>query len=151
MLLTRFSLYACVLLALSQLAACDDPLSPRDVAGTYVLRLVRGETLPAVLSEGTSWQRQVLADTLRLNADGTGSEVWLLEYTGQHASESGRLESPILFEVNDGRLEGWYLCPVDAFCLPIAPPLRGNFTRGGVRIEVGFFGEMPLEFVRIDR
>lgn len=151
MLLPRAARYAFALLALCQLAACDDPLSPRDVAGTYVLRLVRGQMLPAVLSQSEGWQRRVLADTLRLNADGTGSEVWLLEYTGQYASESGRSERPLLFEVHDGRLEGAYLCPASGFCLTDAQSLRGSFTRAGLRLEVALFGEVPLEFVRVDR
>jgi len=151
MLLTRFALHAGVLIALFQLAACDDPLRPRDVAGTYVLQLVRGQTLPAVLGEGERWQRRVLADTLRLNADGTGSETWILEYTGDYASESGRLEVPFVFEINDGRLEGWYLCTAEAFCLPVVQPLRGGFRRGGARLDAALFGEAPLEFVRVDR
>lgn len=132
------------------LAACDDPLSPRDVAGTYVLRSVRGQPVPAVLGDGEGWQRRLLADTLRLNADGTGSEALLLEYTGQYASESGRSDWPLLFDVNDGRLEGAYLCPANLLCLDVAAPLRGRFTRTGLQLEVGYFGDVPLEFVRVD-
>jgi hypothetical protein len=138
-----------VLAALLSTTACDDPLRPEDVAGTYVLRTVRGDALPAFFWEGDQTQLRVLADTLRLHADGTGNEVWLLEYTGQHASESGRTESALQFGVVDGRLEGGYSC--SAFCLTVFQPIEGEFTRNGLRIDVAKYAAGPLEFVRVDQ
>ena len=146
--LPRRARLASTVLALFVLVACDDPLGPRDVAGTYVLRLARGQTLPAVLWETDRTKLRVFADTLRLNADGTGTEIWVLEVIGQYASESGRSEEQLGFEVRDGRLEGAYLCP--GFCLAAAESLRGEFTRGGLRLDVAMHGGTPLEFVRVD-
>lgn len=150
MQIRRATCLLAVSFAITPLGACDDPLRPRDVAGTYVLRSLRGEQPPAVLGAAGNGQLIILADTLRLNADGTGSEIWLLQYTGQYAAESGRLEVPILFEIHDGRLEGVYLCPVERFCLPVAPPLQGDFTRDGLVLAVGRHGEGPFDFRRID-
>jgi hypothetical protein len=134
--------------ALAAVTACADagPFGPQDVAGTYVLRTVRGEPLPAVLWEGDITLR-VWADTLRLNADGTGSETWLLEYSGQYVWGPGRSENALQFEVRDGRLEGTYVC--SGFCLAVVRPIRGVFTDTGLRLDVAMHGGEPLEFDRI--
>ena len=149
MLSLRLTHFALLLAALA-VTACDDPLGPHDVAGTYVLRSVRDEPLPAVLWETDHTQLRVLADTLRLNTDGTGAEIWVLEFVGAHASESGRSEWAVQFEVREGRLEGSYVCPA-SFCLTVFEPLRGEFTRMGLRLDVAKHGGGPLEFVRADR
>jgi hypothetical protein len=132
--------------ALAAVTACADPLAigPEDVAGTYVLRTVRGEPLPAVFWESDVTQLRVLADTLRLNADGTGNEVWVLEFSGQYASGPGRSESALQFQLRDGRLEGAYLC--SGFCLGVVQPIRGELTSSGLRLHVAKHGDGPLEF-----
>jgi hypothetical protein len=150
MRIRRSATVVTVIVAIASLSACDDPVRPWDIGRTYVLRAARGQQLPAVLGAAGDGQLIVLADTLRLNRDGTGGEVWLLQYTGQYAAESGRLEVPILFEIRGDRLEGVYLCPVDKFCLPVAAPLRGEFTRDGLVLGVSRHGEGPFEFQRVD-
>src|SRR5688500_17112127 len=45
----RFASLLAAMVAIATLSACDDPLRPGDVAGTYVLRSMRGQELPAVL------------------------------------------------------------------------------------------------------
>jgi hypothetical protein len=137
-----------VAVALTAVTACaDDPFGPQDVAGAYVLRTVRGEPIPAVFWESDVTQLWVLADTLRLNADGTGSEIWLLEFKGQYASGPGRSESALQFQLRDGRLEGAYVC--SGFCLAVVVPIRGVFTGSGLRLDIAKHGEGPLEFDRI--
>jgi hypothetical protein len=149
--LRRHTRLASAVLALLAFTACDDdPLRPEDAAGAYVLRTVRGEPLPAVLWEGDGMQFRVLADTLHLNADGTGREIWLLELSGQRAAQSSRLERPLQFEIRDGRLEGTYLCPPSLYCLGVVQYLRGWFTSEGLRLDVAMHGEGPFEFVRAD-
>jgi hypothetical protein len=135
-------------IALAAVTACSDadPFGPQDIAGAYVLRTVRGEPLPAVFWESDATRLRVFADTLRLNADGTGSEVWLLEYSGQYASGPGRSESALQFAIRDGRLEGAYVC--SGFCLAVVMPIRGVFTESGLRLDVAKYGEGPLEFER---
>lgn len=131
--------------------ACDDPLRPRDVAGTYVLRTVRGDPLPALLWEFGGARLRVLADTLVLNADGTGYEVSHTELTDQVRTTAGRSESLLRFEVRDGRLEGSYFCPPEAPCLDILEVLRGEFTPTGLRLDVLKRAAGPLLFDRAGR
>ena len=133
--------------ALAAGVACDDdPLSPEDVAGTYVLSTLRGESLPAVLWETATSQARLVADTLRLNADGTGAEIAVYEFTGTLEPESGRSEELLQFEIRGGRLEGAYICT--GFCLAVVRPIRGVFTPEGLRLEVGRHGDGPIDFVR---
>src|SRR5512145_681788 len=66
------------LLALPSLA-CESSLSPDAVAGTYVLRRVGGDLLPAVLYTTEYSRVRVWADTLVFRADGQGTRSSLLE------------------------------------------------------------------------
>jgi hypothetical protein len=136
--------------ALAFATACGDaePFGPEDVAATYVLRTVRGEPLPAVLVESDIALLRVWADTLRLNADGTGLEISLLEWTGQFASGPSRSENEFRFEVRDGRLEGVYICR--GYCLGVVRPIRGVFTSSGLVLDIAMnHVDGPLEFERI--
>jgi hypothetical protein len=131
--------------------ACDDPLRPKDVAGTYVLRTVRNDPLPAVLWESDGASLRILADTLVLNADGTGYEVSHLEFTTQLQTTAARSESPLTFAVRDGRLEGSYSCAPGTACLGILLLLRGELTPIGLRLDVGKDRVGPLFFHRATR
>ncbi|MGQ0712893.1 MAG: hypothetical protein ACT4PJ_04080 [Gemmatimonadaceae bacterium] len=128
--------------------ACDDPLGPEDVAGTYVLRTLRGEALPTVIWESETTVGRLVADTLRLNADGTGIEISHREITGDLGTRSERSESELQFEIRDDRIEGAYICR--GLCLGVIIPIRGELTRDGLRLEVGRHGPGPIDFVRVD-
>jgi hypothetical protein len=136
---------------LSVSVACDDPLRPKDVAGTYVLRSVRGDPLPALLWESDGARLRMVADTLVLNADGTGYEVSHLEFTNALHTTAGRHESPFTFAIRDGRLEGSYFCPPEVACLGILLLLRGEFTPTGLRLDAGQDRAGPLVFDRAYR
>jgi hypothetical protein len=140
-----------ILVASITLGACDDPFRPGDAAGTYVLRSVRGEPVPAFFWQSDQAQMRVVADTLRLNADGTGSEVWHLEVIQPLRTTASRVEVPLRFEVQGDRLEGVYLCPPGAACLAIIEPIRGEFTGAGLRLDVAKFSAGPLLFERSER
>jgi hypothetical protein len=131
--------------------ACDDPLRPKNVAGTYVLRTVRGDPLPVVLWESGGARLRILADTLVLNADGTGYEVSHLEFTNQLQTTAGRSESPLTFAVRDGRLQGSYSCAPGTACLGILLLLRGELTPTGLRLDAGKDRAGPLFFDRASR
>ena len=132
-------------------ASCDDPLRPEDVTGTYVLRAVRGDPVPGLVWQAEGASMRVLADTLLLNADGTGLEVWHIQFTNQLGTTTGRSERPLRFELHDDRLEGAYLCEAGAACLAMIEPLRGQFTRAGLRLDVGKHSSGPLLFERSSR
>src|SRR5258705_6670210 len=63
------------------LAACGSPFGPNDVAGTYALRRVAGDSLPTVLYENQYVSVRVFADTLRFTADQRGALVTIREIT----------------------------------------------------------------------
>lgn len=140
-----------VVVACASPGACDDPFRPGDGPGTYVLHSVGWDPLPAFFWQSDQGQMRVMADTLRLNADGTGSEVWHLEFIQPLRTTASRYEVPLTFEVQGDRLEGVYRCPPGAFCLGVVQPIRGEFTRGGLRLDVAMFSEGPLLFLRAGR
>jgi hypothetical protein len=130
--------------------ACDDPLSPEDVAGSYVLSSVRGDSPPAVLWENDDMRMRLLTATLRLNADGTGTEIWVYEFTNALGTRAESWEERFQFEVHDRRLEGFYICPPSSLCLGVVRPIRGVFTLRGLRLDVSKQGETAIEYVRAD-
>src|SRR2546422_9685177 len=58
---------------------CGEPLSPNDVAGTYALGRVAGDSLPAVLYTTETWRIRIFADTLLFTSDGRGTIVTVRE------------------------------------------------------------------------
>jgi hypothetical protein len=128
--------------------ACDDPLRPEDVVGTYVVRTVRGEPLPMIAWQTETDTARLVADTLRLRRDGTGTEVSVYELTGDVQLAASRVEQDIQFEIRDGRLDGGYVCR--GLCLAVFVPIRGLFTGEGLRLEVWKHGEGPIELERVE-
>ena len=141
--------FLAALLIASPLTACDDPVGPRDVAGTYVLRSVRGDPIPTIFWESEQSQLHVLADTLRLAMNGTGTETWLLESTGLYASGPERIERPLRFELRDGRIEALYPCAPNENCAGVVT-LSGKVTGAELRADVHPYAVGPLVFQRID-
>ena len=138
-----------VLVFLTSLTACDDPpLRPQDVAGTYVLRSVRGDPVPAIFWESEQSQLHVLADTLRLHVDGTGTEVWLLQSTGLYASGPDRRERSLTFHIRNGRIEATYPCGPAENCAGVIT-LRGQLTGSELHAEVHPHGAGPIVFERV--
>jgi len=100
-------------------AGCADPLGPDEVAGTYVLQKVAGDTLPALLSADLFPILFVFGDTLRLTAHGRGTAVKVVK--GLHpegGSPTGpvRLERAFSFRIVSGRIEIPVPCPWPADC-----------------------------------
>jgi hypothetical protein len=62
-------------------ASCVEPLGPTDIAGTYVATRIAGAPLP---SQQPLWDavRFVIADTLQVEPNGTGTWVEVSEITG---------------------------------------------------------------------
>jgi Lipocalin-like domain len=53
------------------LGGCGDSTGPGGVAGTYSLRSINGDPLPAVIAEGTGFREEATAGFIRLNSGGT--------------------------------------------------------------------------------
>lgn len=120
------------LLALPSLA-CESSLSPDAVAGTYVLRRVEGDSLPAVLYTTDNSRVWVLSDTLvfRANGQGTRSSRLVIEpLNSERPNEPSAREQSFGFRVVGSSIEVGYYCP-DANC--IAPPhLMLRWTDNGL-------------------
>jgi hypothetical protein len=115
-----FVLSLAVLLAVG----CDsDPLAPSDVAGTYVLLSIGGNPLPAPAGyQGPAdGPITVIADTLRLAADGSGSLV-RVEETNPDEQSRYRLETVLHYETTEGGIAITFDCPPEALMLCIAGP-----------------------------
>jgi hypothetical protein len=142
------------LLATVLLAGCGEPLGPEDVAGTYVLRSVAGELLPAVAVASDDATFRIVADTLRLRADGTGRRLTTTEIepavapAGGNGPEVVRGERALRFRVVSARVEIEYVCGINEMC--VAPPhLSGRRGRGELRIDYALGGRVPLVYGRI--
>ncbi len=101
----------------------DDPLAPSLVAGTYVLLSVNGVALPAPNAHPTppGDRATVIADTMRLTADGHGSTVTVEDYITADGDSSRRVgTSEFTFTTTREGIEITFDCPPDmlALCAP---------------------------------
>lgn len=119
-----------LVLSLAALLAmgCDsDPIAPSDVAGTYVLLSIDGDPLPADAGYSGPADEPVLvvADTLRLTADGRGSLVRVEEIIHDPGSGEGsrtHSETTLHFATTEGGIAITFDCPPNALMLCIAGP-----------------------------
>lgn len=130
---------------------CELATAPQPAPGTYVLRSVAGDPLPTVQFATEYITVRVLADTLRLRADGTGTERILQQ---AHLSTSTIPEPPearesdVRYRTRRNRIELEYICPPNALCA--APPhLRGRLARGGLVFDYALGMRAPLVYERI--
>ena len=102
---------------------CSDGLAPLEVAGTYVLLSINGDPLPAPAGyQGPAdGSVTVIADTLRLAADGSGSLV-RVEETSSDAQSRYRYEEPLHYGTTEGGIAITLDCPANALMQCIAGP-----------------------------
>ena len=113
------------LLAGAVALGCGDSLGPDDVAGRYALQAIAGEPLPAVSFTGADVTVRVLAETLVLRADGTGTatvheEVEELSLPPGTTRSDRRWERALRFRARDDRLEIEFICGPGELC--VRPP-----------------------------
>jgi hypothetical protein len=165
-----------IISAVASTIGCADSVSvaPQDFVGEYVLTRVAGEPLPTLIFS-TDFSPTVVADTLRLRADGTGSRMRLVvlspgtsrsprlgfgsELATKATMDSGvdttiRLTSVaatnLTFEVVGGLLAITYVCPINADCAP-PPHAIGVRTSVGLTVTREGTARVPEEFVLIRR
>lgn len=102
----------------------DEPLAPSAVAGTYVLLSIGGDPLPAPAGyQGPAdGPVIVIANTLRLDSDGSGSIVRVQQTEYNNPSWIDRLESTLHYETTAGGIAITLDCPPEALMLCIAGP-----------------------------
>jgi hypothetical protein len=78
--------------AVVALLACGDPVAP--VSGrTFALKTVGSSPLPVVGWHGDTFTAMLVGDTLRFNADGTGSEVVVYRFeAGGPLEDQGQID-----------------------------------------------------------
>ncbi|HEY9427598.1 MAG TPA: hypothetical protein VIR34_10630 [Gemmatimonadaceae bacterium] len=122
------------LVALLAMACSDEPLAPSAVAGTYVLLSIDGNPLPAPAGyQGPAdGSITVIADTLRLAADGSGSLV-RVEQTSPDEQSRYRTETALHYQTTEGGIAITFDCPPEALMLCIAGPhMAARLSSGGL-------------------
>jgi hypothetical protein len=146
---TRLTTGLLASLLLGTAACSSDPLRPVDVAGIYALQQVGSDPLPTVLYESEYARVHVLADTLRLNADGTGIRTSVLTTEplreGIAGSDGERVERQLYFELAFGRVLVTFVCPPNANCAPV-PPYVARRISNGLLLDAG---RAPLTYTRV--
>ena len=132
-------------------AACEEPLGPKDIVGTYALEDVAGEALPAIVDSNSYGILRVLADTLRLTADGRGRRVEVVESepsTGGLPTGPLRWEQSFSFGIVHGWIEIAFDCPWDADC--VAPPhVVARPLANGLRVDFALVSRVPQTYSRL--
>ena len=123
------------LVLLVTLSSCT-PTEPRPVQAEFVAESVGGEALPALVVDNEYATITLLADTIRIHADGTGSRVTIVHAVTDFVEvpDPGpvkRYVNTFSYRYVDGRFELEYPCNdviiVVASC--VAPPhLTGTFS-----------------------
>lgn len=135
------------LVTLSSLA-CESSLSPDAVAGTYVLRRVQGDPLPAVLYTTDHSRVRVLSDTLVFRADGEGTRATILEFEPLNSdgpNQSSAMATTFGFRIVGTSIEVGFYCPPNANC--VAPPhLVLRPTPNGLIAVAAFSARTPLTY-----
>jgi hypothetical protein len=144
-----FRLVCSAILLLAALPACDSPVTPAAVAGTYVLESIGRTPLPAVLPSWSPTRTVVVADTLRLGAGSEGSRVTVQRpESAAPRIAADTVRSPLGYRVRSGRIEITFLCAEPALCSMVeGPHMVGRLTSGGV---VFGSGDEALSYRRVD-
>ena len=139
------------LLAGTLALGCGDSLGPYDVAGRYALQAIAGEALPAVSFTGAYVTVRVIAETLLLRADGTGTakvhaEVEELSLPPGARRSDQRWERALRFRTTDDRLEIEFVCGPAQLCA--RPPHLIAQRRGSTLLVEYALGERVPQLYR---
>ena len=133
--------------------ACENSLSPEAIAGTYVLRRVDGDPMPAILYVSDHSRVRVLSDTLVFRADGQGTRATLLEIeplNSERPNEPSATGTTFSFRIVGTSIEVAFYCPPDANC--VAPPhLVLRRTDGGLIAVSALSARTPLAYEQTAR
>jgi hypothetical protein len=140
-----------VLIGITFAAGCTDVLSPAEYIGEYALTRVAGNALPAFVFDNGSVSAVVVADTIRVRSDGTGSRTSVRVYTNvnRHVAITAptRVEgtTEFVYRVVQNRLEITTVCAANANCAP-PPHVVAIRTSGGLRVTFEGIARVPQEY-----
>ena len=135
-------------LLLTALPACDSPVTPAGVPGTYALASIGSTPLPAELPSWSPTGVVVVADTLELGAGSEGLRVTVQRPESAAPGVSAEtVRTPLAYRLRMRRLEITFVCE-STFCLMApGPHMSGRVTPGGV---VFGSGDQALVYRRLD-
>jgi hypothetical protein len=142
--------------ALLSTLACSGFSDPsEDIEGRYVLRTVAGEPVPTVAFSGELATVTLIADTIVLRHDGTGTESSVTTAVSS-VSIRNPAHDPLRPVVSQFRWERQgdalaieFGCPDNASC--VAPPHRtGRFTATGLELGYALSWRTPLVYERVE-
>jgi hypothetical protein len=133
---------------------CDSEtlVAPRGrLIGTYVLRSVSGNTLPALGNGPARTDFLIIADTIRLYSSGDGTEVLVSQYGGESAQRL--VQTFTVTAPSPGRLDVEYTCNdvrVQSMASCLMPPHHRLLTTAtGLTLDVSALYRTPMVFDRI--
>jgi hypothetical protein len=133
------------------------PSGPREVpsatARIYVLRTVAGDPVPAVLVDNEHVTIVTLADTVWLEADGTGIEVATERSTDKASGATPVVRTdarPFSYGLAGGRIEVSFECNDVIIRSCIAPPhYQGGLTEARLTLDRALHYRTPLSYERV--
>jgi len=128
---------------------------PSATARIYVLRTVAGNPVPAVLVDNEHATIVTLADTVWLEADGTGVEVATERSTDKASGAPPVVRTdarPFSYGTARGRIDVSFECNdvVIRSCSP-PPHYRGALTDARLLLDHALYYRTPLEYERVRR
>lgn len=149
---TRFQPAVATLVAFT--LACGDSVGPGDAPGTYVLRRIDGDPLPAILYDNEIYAVRVISDTIRLHANGTGLIAGVRDFLPLHEGLPPQppvhQRTRIRYAASGDALEINFECPPDADCVP-GPHLIAHIGLDGLTARWGpsMIGRSPLFYTQV--
>lgn len=152
--LARFSIRGiAVLSVLATASGCDASTAPTGFVAEYALVSLESRALPVALpiSDPFGWAGMtILADTVRLRADGTGLRVML--YSVGNTRRLGISRDELRWRAMGDALEVSFPCDDTALAICIAPPhLAGRLGAGmqWVIPSARIYDEAPAVYQRV--
>jgi hypothetical protein len=143
MRLPRVRTFLPMLLAAFAAAGCDSAtMSVPDLSGTYVLETRNGNALPAPVLDAGTYRHFLLADTMRLEPDNTGTQVRVhrVEYDDPTRPDVVQAStSRVWYRFRLGRVELGTVCPPNANCFDAPQPVA---SREGDVLTVSYAAEV---------
>lgn len=129
--------------------ACSDPVSPLDVAGTYLLESRDGARLPVLVYAGGGTDIYLRSETLVVRADGGGRMTQVHEYRSL-AGDTETITSvrDISYHLVEERVEITVLCGPLENCTP-PPHLVLHRSSRGLESMAAPGHEPTLSYVRV--
>lgn len=139
--------------------ACGGPAGPDaearlvgDDVAVFALHSVGGDALPAIAVDNGHVRITILADTIRLRADGIAERhvvERMLSITGLPRGEKVRTSTQrFTYRTEGERFAGEFGCPDFASC--VAPPhFTGTLEPGALTLDHALYYRVPLVYARI--